>query len=280
MRLVLVFLFSPLFAFGADIRPSSLGLSLSGGTEQYRSTSFDANLGLGDTWRASLGLMGARSGSAGNSRELTLGADARWSAWSFRGKLKGGREPNEVSYFGGLLGASFDFSSLWGGELATVLGLSFERLRFTQALDVRNRALSRAFVQKAAGLSLIQDLGEALSVSIAFTKYTYDETAGTINRAVGSRRTFYGGSLDNFIVGFPERSTSLIIDWAFAQGWSVSPHVGSTKSVLNGTKTTNAGLSLNWQFSPSWNVGVDYTRSKPELEAKSDLVSLDLGYVW
>jgi|GEM_PF-7118394 len=281
MKLTLLALlaFFPVSAMAAD-RGSSVALSLSSGSAAYRGASVDGRFGLGETWSLLAGLASSRSGSEGVSRDLTFGADARWGAFALRLKGTGGSEPNEVSYFGAQLGAGFDFASLWNGELGTVLDLSFGRNRYKQSSSSTDRTLgNQAFVQKQVRVSLTQDLAETLSVSAGFARYTYDQPGSLINRSVNTRRAS-SGSVDSYIAGFPAQSAFLAIDWQFAEGWSVSPHAGSSKSVLDGAKTTNAGLGISWDFSPVWTIGVDFTRSRPDREAKTSVVSLDLAYRW
>jgi hypothetical protein len=276
--LLLVVLLGSNGAWAEDKRPGYLSLRSSVGSAKYSDFGLNAKIGVDESWRLGLGASRSRSGASGNTSSIRGGAEFKASDfWDLRFQLSGSREPNDVSSFGFSPGVSWELSSLWDGDLTTSLYVDFERNRYRQTLTGSRRTLNRAFVQQVFRMSLNQEFSENLALSLGFDKYRYNESATLLNQSVGSRRLAQG-SLNSYIAGFPESAAEISLDWAISESWAVSPHAGRAKSVIDGLVTKNYGLTVMKDLGETWSVSVDYTNSRPERAARTDLFTLGVNY--
>ncbi|HEY8278322.1 MAG TPA: hypothetical protein VIH99_01780 [Bdellovibrionota bacterium] len=266
------FLLMSAHADAQDVRKGYMSLSWSTGSSEYSSVGLVAKPGLDPQWRLDTAAFFSHSGASGDTNVLFVGADVNVEdTWNFRFGLQGSKEPNSLSSFGFAPGATWEISSLWEGELDTLVSLDLERSRYSQG------SRASAFVQKVVRLEITQEFSEEVSASFAAAKYGYDEDGALINRAVGSRRRS-PGSIDSYVAGFPESALEIRMDWSPNEAWTISPHMGRVKSVQGDQVTTNAGLGASVSVAERWSLGFDFTHSKPEYGTKTDVGTLDVKY--
>lgn len=257
------------------------------GSNDYLGLDVSAGIGVSPSTRATGRIKLSRSqdpateSESNGSGELRLGADSRLTeAVGARAQLLGRSEPSELKAAGLSVGADYELSSLWDGDLGTLVAFDLEGIAFSQAdsQETVNRGKKRSktialsnpdIKQVTAGLTVMQEVAESASLSLSLTRYGYSENDAELTQAVKKRRFSFSG-ITGLVEGFPRDAVSLGGDWTPVERWTLAASVSSTRYPAEEERLFAAELSASFEALLDTEVEVGLARSgSPTLDAST-----------
>ena len=274
-----------------DIRSSSVSLSMTQSSSDYKDQSGNLGIGINSEWLLSMSYFESDSGVSRTGKEELVSTEYRAGVDYQKGDFYGigaeaiyRKDPYELLAYGAGVQANYGLHTLWKGELLTDIAIKVESIRYQQQIKytgaLSSFTVDRDVTQRLFDLMIRQEVNRWLMISAQIRRYNYTEGINRLSLTTARRQTAFSSGRNSY--GLPDREQELAAKISYISWVHLNVAAGRSQLATDETeiKSRRSNLVFFWRdfdFSVEYSYS-DFGSTSGDDSDIQEFYALGLGY--